>query len=213
MQPEHRFHSYVTAATVTVMYFVIQKLLPLLPLEPNVESYLKPLGSLLLSIGVYKFLATVLLGFARKLKIVKRHLLGARYVNGTWIGKFQNSGNLVVYTVEHFEQSLSSLKVRGQGYLESGESYAQWNSEAETIDEFSGQLTYTYNCDMTSDKSSFKGVCVFHFQRENETCGPTGMRGYSSDLVNGQRTDNSEVKISEDLVSFEEGLRAARKRP
>jgi hypothetical protein len=210
MKPEHRFHSYVTAATVTVMYFVIQKLLPLLQFNPDVDMYLKPLGTLLLSIGVYKFLATLLLGFARRLKSVKRHLLGASYVNGTWVGKFKASDSSFVYTVEHFEQTLSSLKVRGQAFRESGESYAQWNSESETIDEHSGLLTYTYNCDKTSEKGSFQGVCVFQFERVDETCGPTRMRGYSADLVDGVRTENREVKHSEELVSFEEGLRAAR---
>jgi len=192
------------------MYFVIQKLLPFLHVEPNVDSYLQPLGTLLLSLGIYKFLAIVLLGFSRRLKFVKRHLLGASYVNGTWVGKFKTADSSFAYTVEHFEQTLSSLKVRGQAFRESGESYAQWNSESETIDEHSGLLTYTYNCDKTSEKGSFQGVCVFQFERDDETCGPTQMRGYSADLADGVRTENREVKYSEELVSFEEGLRAAR---
>lgn len=203
MKPEHRFHSYVTAATVTVMYFVIQELLPLLSLAPTAEIYLKPVGALLLSLGIYKLLATFLLRTARKLKFVKRHLLGASYVNGTWVGKFRTGEAEMAYTVEHFEQTLSSLKIRGQAFRESGESYAQWNSQSETIDEVSGLLTYTYNCDKTSEKGSFQGVCVFQFEREDETCGPTGIRGYSADLVDGVRTENRETKVSEDLLPFE----------
>lgn len=210
MKPEYRFHSYVTAATVTVMYFAIQKLLPLLQLDSNVDSFLKPIGTLFLSIGVYKLLATSLLGVARKMKFVKRHLLGASYLNGTWVGKFTSADSSVVYTVEHFEQTLSSLKVRGQAFRDSGQSYAQWNSESETIDEISGLLTYTYNCDKTSDKGSFQGVCVFQFERDDKTCGPNRMRGYSADLVDGIRTENNESKISENLVPFAEALRAAR---
>ena|SRR5688572_18364042 len=210
MKPEHRFHSYVAAATVTVMYFVIQKLLPLLSLYPSVDSYLKPAASLLLSIGVYKLLATLLLGFARKLRFVKRHLLGASYVNGTWIGKFKASDSSIVYTVEHFEQTLSSLKVRGQAFRDSGDSYAQWNSESETIDEVSGLLIYTYNCDKTSERGSFRGACVFQFERMDETRGPSRLRGYSADLEDGVRTENQESKISEALLPFDEALRAAK---
>jgi hypothetical protein len=210
MKPEHRFHSYVTAITVTVMYFIIQKVLPLLHLDPSVDVYLQPVATLLLSIAVYKLLATTLLGFARKLKFVKRHLLGASYVNGTWIGKFAASDSLFVYTVEHFEQSLSSLKIRGEAFRDSGEPYAQWNSESETIDEISGLLTYTYNCDKTSERGSFQGVCVFLFEREDETCGPTRIRGYSADLVDGVRTANRESKLSEDLLPFDEAFRVAR---
>jgi hypothetical protein len=210
MKPEHRFHSYVTAATVTAMYFVIQHVLPLLKLDPNSDSYLKPLGTLLLSVGVYKLLATILLSSTRKLKFVKRHLLGASYVNGTWIGKFRASDASVVYTVEHFEQTLSSLKVRGQAFRGSGDSYAQWTSESETIDEVSGLLTYTYNCDKTNDKGSFQGVCVFQFEREDETRGPTRMRGYSADLVDGVRTENRETRLSQDLMPFDKALAKAR---
>lgn len=209
MKPEHKFHSYVTGATVTIMYFVIQKLLPLFHLEPSIEPYFKPVGALLLSTGLYKLLAFGLLGFARKLKFVKRHFLGASYLNGTWIGKFTASDASTIYTVEHFEQTLSSLKVRGQAFRASGVSYAQWTSLSETIDELSGLLTYTYNCDKTNEKSSFQGVCVFQFERQEATRGPTRMRGYSADLVDGVRTENRETKISEDLLSFEEALRAA----
>ena len=209
MKPEHKFHSYVTGATVTLMYFVIQKGLPLLHLEPSFEPYVKPIGALLLSAGLYKLFAVVLLGFARKLKFVKRHLLGASYVNGTWVGKFSASDGSTVYTVEHFEQTLSSLKVRGQAFRSSGASYAQWNSLSETIDELSGLLTYTYNCDKTKEKGSFQGVCVFQFERQDETCGPTRMRGYSADLVDGVRTENRETKISEELLPFDDAIRAA----
>lgn len=211
MKPEHKFHSYVTAATVTVMYFAIQQLPPLLRPESPLATFLEPIGALLLSVGIYKLLAGILLGFARKLKFVKRHLLGASYVNGTWIGKFKGSDSSIVYTVEHFEQTLSSLKIRGQAFRESGESYAQWTSESETIDEVSGMLTYTYNCDKTNDKGSFQGVCVFQFERKDETCGPMRIRGYSADLVDGNRTENRETKISEDLLPFDEAILAAQK--
>jgi hypothetical protein len=210
MKPEQKFHSYVTGITVTFMYFVIQKLLPLLHLEQSVDPYLKPIGALLLSTGFYKLISSVLAGFARKLKFVKRHLLGASYVNGTWAGKFTASDASTIYTIEHFEQTLFSLKVRGQAFRDSGESYAQWTSESETIDEISGMLTYTYNCDKTNEKGSFQGVSVFQFEREDETCGPVRLRGYSADLVDGVRTENRETKISEDLMPFEEAFQAAR---
>jgi hypothetical protein len=190
------------------MYFVIQHLSPMI--EGSTTPFLKPTGALLLSVGVYKLLASLLLSTSRKIKFVKRHLLGATYVNGTWIGKFRLADESFVYTVEHFEQTLSSLKVRGQGFKGSGESYAQWTSVSETIDEVAGLLTYTYNCDKTNDKGSFQGVCVFQFERADETSGPSRIRGYSADLVDGVRTENIETKLSEDLVPFNTALLKAR---
>lgn len=186
------------------MYIVIQGLLP--KIEGSTILFLELIGTLLLSVGVYKLLASVLLNTSRKIKFVKRHLLGATYVNGTWIGKFRLADESFVYTVEHFEQTLSSLKVRGQGFKESGESYAQWTSVSETIDEVAGLLTYTYNCDKTNDKGSFQGVCVFQFERADETSSPDRIRGYSADLVDGVRTENIEIKLSEDLIPFNEAL-------
>ena len=170
MKPEYRFHSYVTAATVTVMYFVIQHVVPLLTLSPALAPYLKPVGTLLLSVGVYKLLGALLLAFSKRLKFVKRHLLGPHYLNGTWVGKFEASDASTVYTVEHFEQTLSSLRVRGQAFTKDGQSYAYWNSLSETVDAESGLLTYTYNCDKNNDKGSFQGVCVFQLERRGCRC-------------------------------------------
>lgn len=192
------------------MYFVIQKFLPLPYLPSGIGPYVEPVGALLLSLGIYKLFAVILLGFTRKLGFVKRHILGASYVNGTWIGKFTSSDESIIYTVEHFEQTLSSLKVRGQAFRVSGASYAQWTSQSETIDEIAGLLTYTYNCDKTNEKSSFQGVCVFQFERQDETRGPTRIRGYSADLTDGVRTTNQEKKISDDMLSFEDALQEAK---
>lgn len=210
MKPEHRFHSYVTTATVLVMFYFIKHVVPLLTISPVVDEFLKPAVSLLTSVGIYKLLAGLLLTTARRLKCVKRFMLGASYMNGTWIGSFQTESGETIHTVEHFEQTISSLKIRGQAFNSSGSSYAYWNSVSETIDEVSGLLSYTYNCNKNSEKGSFQGVGVFHFERSDESCAPSKIRGYSADLVDGLRTENRERKVSEELISFEEALLAAR---
>lgn len=78
------------------------------------------------------------------------------------------------------------------------------------VDEEVGLLSYTYNCDKTSDKGSFQGVAVFHFERSNEACAPSSLRGYSADLIDGHRTENAERKISEDLLPFADALLQAK---
>lgn len=212
MKPEQRFHSYVTTATVTVMYFVIQYIVPLFSVSPIWAPYLKPIGALLLSAGVYKLFASLLLATSRRLKFVKRYLLGPHYLNGTWVGKFQ-AHDSTVYTVEHFEQTLSSLQIRGQAFTSAGESYAQWNSVSETVNAESGLLTYTYSCEKNDDKVSFQGVCVFQFERADEGSAPNWLRGYSADLVDGNRTENREKRVSEELLPFEDAFQLARQTP
>jgi hypothetical protein len=209
MKPELKFHSYVTALIVVIMYFFIQTLLPLVKLNvlnDNYEFFVKLLSTLLLSIGLYTLLATISLSATRKFKCVKRYFLGGSYLHGTWIGKFQIEDKSFVYTVEHFEQTLSSLKIIGIARHTSGDFYARWHSVCETIDEISGLLTYTYNCDKTDDKFSIQGICNFQFDREDETSGATGLEGYSADIVNGIRTMNSEKKLSEDLIQFDKAF-------
>jgi hypothetical protein len=209
MKPEHRFHSYVTGATVVVMFYFIRYVVPQLIFSPTIDHLLKPGVSLLSAVGIYKSLAFLLLSTVRRWNWVKRLLLGASYLNGTWTGKFNAKGE-TIYTVEHFEQTLSSLKIRGQAFHADGTSYGYWNSISETVDEVSGLLTYTYNCDLNSDKGSFQGLGVFHFERADEKSAPTMLRGYSADLVDGKRSENREQKISENLVPFDEAFAKAK---
>jgi hypothetical protein len=71
-------------------------------------------------------------------------LLG--YLSGTWVGSFEEKGT-VYDTVEHLEQTLSSLKIRGQARNTAGVSYAYWHSSSETILEREGRLNYTAGAD------------------------------------------------------------------
>lgn len=211
MKPEQRFHSYVTAATVVVMFYFIKYVIPLLVFGQALDAILKPAVAMLASVGVYRILAGLILQAASRWRWVKRFLLGASYMNGTWVGKFLSSSNGAIHTVEHFEQTLSSLKIRGQGFDVRGSSYAYWHSVSEAINESSGLISYVYYCDTNSDTGSFQGVAVFFFERSDERSAPRCIRGYSADLVDGRRSGNTEIKISEQLLPFEAALLEARK--
>ncbi|WP_146052103.1 hypothetical protein [Pseudomonas syringae] len=206
MSPEHKFHSHVTTATVLLMFYAIKYISPQLIFSPEVDRYIQPVAIFISTVGIYKLIANIILSLANRWGWVKRWLLGAHYLGGTWVGSFKSASGETIRTVEHFEQSLSTLKIRGQAFDEHGESYALWHSVSENIDTNSGLLTYTYNCDKDSDKASFQGIGVFHFQRNDASSAPTIIRGYSADLSDGKRTDNEEKKCSDDLIAFKEAL-------
>ncbi|MBI6709799.1 hypothetical protein [Pseudomonas syringae] len=206
MSPEHKFHSHVTTATVLLMFYTIKYISPQLIFSPEVDRYIQPVAIFISTVGIYKLIANMILSLANRWDWVKRWLLGAHYLGGTWVGSFKSASGETIRTVEHFEQSLSTLKIRGQAFDEHGESYALWHSVSENIDTNSGLLTYTYNCDKDSDKASFQGIGVFHFQRNDASSAPTIIRGYSADLSDGKRTDNEEKKCSDDLIAFKEAL-------
>src|SRR5260370_41570992 len=96
---------------------------------------IKGVLAVLISVGIYRVLASLLIVFARRWRGVKRLLLGANYLDGTWIGKFQTDDSLTIYTVEHFEQDLSSLHISGRGFYQSGEIHSQWNSLPQATDD------------------------------------------------------------------------------
>jgi hypothetical protein len=210
MNPEHKFHLSVTIVTVIFMFYVIDFVVPRLTFSTELNQYIKPVVMIFSTVGVYKILATLFVGLAKHWNWVNRWLLGAHYLGGTWVGSFKSASGEIIRTVEHFEQSLSTLKIRGQAFNELGESYALWNSVSENIDAVSGLLTYTYRCDKDSEKNSFQGIGVFHFQRADSSCAPTSIRGYSADLIDGKRTQNEERKYSEKLIDFNQVLLATK---
>jgi hypothetical protein len=208
--PEQRFHSYVTAGTVTIMLGVIQWAVPLLEQFEGGFILVGTAIAFLVSAGVYKTLAALLKGRFRTWKWVKRWLLGPSYINGTWVGQFLGEGGLTVRTVEHFEQGLSVLKIRGYAAYEDGTWYADWESIAASIDEAAGKLTYIYDCKRSGQQTAFKGVCEFSFQRVNDASAPRRIGGYSADITDGLPVRNDESRYSEDLIEFETVLAALR---
>ncbi|WDE06723.1 hypothetical protein SG34_007410 [Thalassomonas viridans] len=208
MQSEHKFHSYITVFTVVVMYFMIQRVAPLI----NGYDIAKPVAAFISAVGIYNIFAKILLAISRNWLWLKKHFLGASFVNGTWVGKFTNSNNETIFTVEYFDQTLNYLVIRGEAFRENGESYAQWLSKATHINEADGVLTYTYTCDKDEVKSTMQGVCVFSFQREAAHLPPSFMKGYSADLVDGVRDSNSETKVSDSLVPLQEAITLAKEK-
>jgi hypothetical protein len=186
------------------MFVTLQYLVPLLPVTGEAAEFAKPIVSLLLSFGVYGTFVKLGSTLARSVSFIKRHLLGAYYLNGTWIGQLENKDGSKILTVELFEQTLATLKIRGFALDSSGKVQSEWISTAESINAQDGVLTYTYTCDQNHKKSSFQGIAVFMFERSSEVDAPKGLIGYSADLIDGYRSVNRERKVHNRLLSIEE---------
>ncbi len=206
MSPEKTFHSYVTTATIFVMYILITKLFPEIDNVGTASEYLMLVITIFSAFGVYNLLAKLLLSIARNWKWLKKHLLGATYLDGTWAGEFINSKDEKITTIEVFEQTISSLIIRGEAFYEDGTTYAQWTSVACSINSQDGVLTYTYTCDSSKDYSIFQGLGVFKFERKASHLAPMFIKGYSVDIPVGVKTENRERKISDDLHELHEAF-------
>lgn len=82
MNPEHKFHLFVTIVTVIFMFYAIDFVVPRLTFSPELNQYIKPVVIIFSTVGVYKILATLVLGLAKHWNWVNRWLLGAHYLGG-----------------------------------------------------------------------------------------------------------------------------------
>ncbi len=224
MAAVQRLGIVVSTLTVAAMYAMLHYLLPALPSTPaTISRYLPFLSNgqiaelsaalitVLAAVGTYKLLASILIRLADRWSLIKSAIFGASYLEGTWIGQFQTAGG-PKWTVEHFEQRLDEVVIRGWAESQDKSQYASWTSEAVSVDGGRGTLMYNYKCDLFGSKTSHQGIGVFQFERLAFWKAPFGITGYSADLVDGDRSENHEYKISNKLLTLEEAFERARLR-
>src|SRR5207344_498061 len=103
-------------------------------------------------------------GLLRTFSWWRRRLLGAEFLEGTWIGCIRR--NPREYTVERFRQETGVLEIEGDSYLDDGTHRARWESTATRIDVGSRRLIYSYKCDIEGVAHSHEGVASFGLKWE-----------------------------------------------
>jgi hypothetical protein len=212
MVPEIRFHTIVLAITVSIMFAALAFLLPHLRAVQASGQLVAVIGwlvALMASVGTYRSMAALIAKILRNNPWLKRLVLGAQYVHGTWVGFYMDPDQNLRLIVEYHQQDLSSLVVRGSAHSRDGKEQARWTSHAANIDPLTGTLIYAYNCEILTSKVSHQGIAVFDFQRVDATSPPDAIDGYSADLTDGVRTPSKEKKISEAFLKKDDALKRA----
>jgi len=200
MKPILRYHSTILSIVITIMYAVFASAPAIRSYVGNVPKALEIISGLVFSVGLYKLASSLLNTSMVHCSDIKKLIFGNEYMHGTWIGCFiGNNGDKRIY-VEHFEQDLESLMIRGTGYTESGEFFVQWQSEPGTIEPRKGRLVYTYTSDVIFKTETRQGLGVFQFVRDNINKPPVELKGYIVDIDQGKRLKSEETKISDDLL-------------
>jgi hypothetical protein len=210
MSASSRFHWFVTTSTITVMYWVLYYLGKTFPSPSTLNIYSKTVIVYIGSVAFYQLLASSLRWLFDHVRWVRRKVLGPEYLEGTWIGCFAGQGGEKQFTVEHFEQTLDGIVIRGYAQNETNALFAQWTSKSVAIDSVKGTLTYSYDCDLRASKG--QGLAMFMFQRKDFHKPPGGLVGYSADLVDGIGSPNTEYKLSDAQVILAEAMEAAKKK-
>lgn len=193
MNPELKFHSIVISITTLIVFTAWTQLTSLISDNPGLSVFLAGL----ISLGLYRFLATVSLSLFRNIPLVKKFILGPKYMEGTWIGFFVGHENKIRHLVETFEQDLSELVIRGTVYKDDGSYHCSYVSQNATIDVRNGKLSYSYDADSVNNSHINPGLARFDLVRESKESPPKRITGYSSDLFHPNKLMAFEEKITE----------------
>lgn len=212
MSPAARFNALVASLTVVAMFFAITQLVPYVSGFVTDNREASSLVALLTSVGIYRLLATILAWLLGRLVFVKRLVFGPSFVHGTWVGWFIGHAGDKRHVVDHFEQDLDGLVIRGRSYSLAGDDHANWRSDATSVDPRNGYLTFTYRVEIGTRNATVEGISSFQFERKSMSSPPTKVAGYAHDLNDAHRIHLHEEKVSSKLLPWGKALEIAAQR-
>lgn len=189
-----KFQSFVISLTTLIVFTLWFNYEEKIQINP----YLKIISTTLISLGLYRFVASILLLLFRKIRLVRKFFLGPKYLEGTWVGFYIGLKGQVRYIVERFEQDFETLIIRGTSYNEVNGFHGSWISFPANVDISKGELTYMYDLKGINEVSNGTGIAFFSFHRKDQNTAPRIIKGFSADLHNdGKRTKSFEYKLSD----------------
>lgn len=137
--------------------------------------------------------------------------MGPYHLEGSWAGFYIGKNGDPRYFIETFEQSFTSLVIRGKAFKENGEFHGGWVTDNANIDVNLGRLTYYFKSDPLSYSSINHGIACFDLDRPAPHKPAQRIVGFSSELIDGIKLRAIEEKISENtLMDIEHSLEKAK---
>jgi hypothetical protein len=192
MKPLTKFYTIILSITTLAVFTIWSQSIKLMEIS---DFYKVILGSLI-SIGVYRFFVAFTISLSKKIKSLRRFILGPYYLEGTWIGFYIGAEGKVRYIVEKFEQELDSLTIRGEYYNELSKHHSMMTATNVNINAEMGEISYMYKCHPINDQSPHEGLAIFNIHRDDQYSPATKLVGYSAELHIGKRIKTIESKIS-----------------
>jgi len=207
MSPELKFHSIVVGVTTGLVFGAWGTLAKMVTAHPA----LAVLVSVLVSLGLYRALAALLLACFRNSRWVKRLILGPHYLEGTWVGFFIGHEDKVRLFIEVFEQGLSELVIRGRSFREDGGLHGSWVAESAQVNVKLAKLSYHYAADVLGNTFVNPGIASFDVDRPAAHKPGRRLAGFSSDLFSSKKLKAIEEKLSpETMVDDTDAFKAAK---
>lgn len=208
MTPSIKLHSISFGLATAIVFTIWTQLFKLTELN---DFYKIIIGGLI-SLGVYRLIATFIVYLTTKSRWIKKFFLGQYYLEGTWVGFYIGVSGHERFLIERFEQGIDTLVIRGKSYNEQLKYHSTWTTSSVNIDIVHGKISYMYDVVNINDKSNNNGIAIFNFDRGDQYSEAKGLTGFSADLHLGQRVKAKEVKISDKCnIDEKEALERAKK--
>lgn len=196
--------TWSVTATVVVMYLAVVFLLPLIDGYPA----FKFVGAVLVSISVYRLFAAGMYLILEKSQWIRQKALGEEFLEGTWVGRIRREP--VEYTVEEYRYRNGIVEIEGRSYLEDKTERSHWFSTALSLDVAHRRLFYAYECRTEGVDKPPEGIGAFRLHWSNSDLSACDrLEGFATDVSDGKRDSNTEHKVSEKWIGFDEGFKKA----
>jgi hypothetical protein len=208
LSPEYKLHSIIVTITIFTMYRILTS--DIIQFK-DLSFIIGGLITFITSAGFYRLLFVILSWILGRSILFKKLILGSTYMEGTWVGFYRGRSGKYYFLIETYEQTLTSLNIRGSSYAEDGSVHASWNSVALNIDPKAGRIVYIYEGRTGDEKGiSTEGICSLVFERRSWTESPHKLSGLFSEMSDGIRIEINEKKVSSVFIGNEEALKKAK---
>ncbi|MCM1234176.1 MAG: hypothetical protein NC489_29075 [Ruminococcus flavefaciens] len=145
MSPILKIHS-ISFALSSVIVYNLGKYLYTIQTQSYIINFLV---TFLLSLSFYKMVYNFFLIICKKIRIVRKIVLGKSYFEGFWIGYYTVNSNVEFY-YEFFEQDLEELTIKGKAFNINKKITGEWTITNPTINVSNSKFTYYYEMDVAS---------------------------------------------------------------
>lgn len=203
---QSRVSGWAAGAVCAAMYAGVTQAHDFVAPRSGWAMLLGTLASVVAGAVVYKVLLTLLIWLFKRSRLVRKTLLGARFVEGTWIGHYDRNGETLL-TIEVIDQRDEQIEIAGRAIDRAHRLHTRWNSNSAAVTPSGKLLFYSYNCRVLAKNAGHEGMGTFQV---DEIGGgePLKLTGYSIDASDGQADANIEYKIGPigmtDAAIFEE---------
>jgi hypothetical protein len=211
MLPAAKFYALVTTATIAVMFVALTWIVPMVRGLTTFPAIASGIAAVLVSVGIYLLISRGAETLIHHFAPARRWIFGGTYLHGTWVGFFIGRAGDKRFMIEHIDQDLDGIVIKGQSYTDTLQPHADWTSVSVTVDGRTGRLIFSYTLTIHSRAGTVVGINFSQLQRSSYRSAATTITGHAQDLGDQVRVQVEEVKVSEKLLPWAEALKLAQK--